>query len=332
MLGDADQALALLERAHATHRGADELEAALRCAIWIGLHSAQRGEIARAGGWLARAERLLEQLGGERAERGYLLLPGVFELEARGELEAAAATAGEAAAIAQRFGDRDLFGLAAHTQGHILIEAGRTSEGLGLLDETMLAAATGELSPIVTGIVYCGVILACQAALEVRRAREWTTVLSEWCERQPDLVAFSGRCLIHRAEIMELEGDWERALAEARGAERRSARGANTEAVAEARYRQGELHRLRGERAEAEPRLPRRQPGRARASARALVAAIGGGEARGGAGGDHAGARGSVGPGRAAAPAARGDRDHPYGRRGRLRPGACRRPAPARRR
>ncbi len=252
MLGDADQALALLERAHATHRGADELEAALRCAIWIGLHSAQRGEIARAGGWLARAERLLEQLGGERAERGYLLLPGVFELEARGELEAAAATAGEAAAIAQRFGDRDLFGLAAHTQGHILIEAGRTSEGLGLLDETMLAAATGELSPIVTGIVYCGVILACQAALEVRRAREWTTVLSEWCERQPDLVAFSGRCLIHRAEIMELEGDWERALAEARRAELRSARGANTEAVAEARYRQGELHRLRGERAEAE--------------------------------------------------------------------------------
>ena len=106
------------------------------------------------------------------------MLPGVFELEARGELEAAAATAGEAAAIAERFGDRDLFGLAAHTQGHILIEAGRTGEGLGLLDEAMLAAATGELSPIVTGIVYCGVILACQAALEVRRAREWTTVLS----------------------------------------------------------------------------------------------------------------------------------------------------------
>ena len=116
----------------------------------------------------------------------------------------------------------------------------------------MLAAATGELSPIVTGIVYCGVILACQAALEVRRAREWTSVLSSWCERQPDLVAFSGRCLIHRAEIMELEGDWERALAEARRAEQRSARGGNADAVAEAGYRRGELHRLRGERAEAE--------------------------------------------------------------------------------
>ena len=131
MLGDEEQTLALLERAHAAHRDAEEPEAALRCAIWIGLHSAQRGEIARAGGWLARAERLLEQLGSERAERGYLLLPGVFALEARGELEAAAATAGEAAAIAERFGDRDLFGLAAHTQGHVLVELGRTSEGLG---------------------------------------------------------------------------------------------------------------------------------------------------------------------------------------------------------
>ena len=66
----------------------------------------------------------------------------------------------------------------------------------------------GELSPIVTGIVYCGVILACQDAYEVApRARVDRRALG-WCERQPDLVAFTGRCLVHRAEIMQLGGAW----------------------------------------------------------------------------------------------------------------------------
>ena len=68
---------------------------------------------------------------------------------------------------AERFGDPDLFALAAHEQGHILIRLGRIKEGLRLLDETMVAVTAGELSPIVSGIVYCGVILACQDAHEV---------------------------------------------------------------------------------------------------------------------------------------------------------------------
>ena len=55
--------------------------------------------------------------GADCVERGYLLMPVVFRHEAQGEPEAAAAIAADAAAVGERFGDRDLFGLAVHAQG-----------------------------------------------------------------------------------------------------------------------------------------------------------------------------------------------------------------------
>ena len=247
MIGRESDYLALLERAHRSHLDAGEPLAALRCAFWVGVNLARQGEMGRAGGWLARAQRLLEREGGDRVEHGYLLLPLVFQQEAAGDWEAAAVTAGEAAAIGERFDDPDLFALAAHEWGHILIQNGRMDEGLGLLDESMVAVTARELSPIVSGIVYCGVILACQEAYEVRRAQEWTAALSAWCERQPDLIPFTGRCLLHRAEILQLHGTWVEALEEARRACERCLQGGNPAAAGEACYRQGELQRMLGD-------------------------------------------------------------------------------------
>ena len=40
------------------------------------------------------------------------MIPLVFRLEAGGDFEAAAAVAGEAAAVGERFGDRDLLAIA----------------------------------------------------------------------------------------------------------------------------------------------------------------------------------------------------------------------------
>ena len=111
----------------------------------------------------------------------------------------------------------------------------------------MVAVTAGELSPIVSGLVYCGVIVGCQGAYELRRAQEWTTALARWCDEQPDMVSFTGTCQVHRAEILELHGAWRDALEEARQAGENCMRAKNLRAAAEALYRQGELHRLRRE-------------------------------------------------------------------------------------
>ena len=250
MLGRDDEYLSSLEGAHHAHLEAGDHLAAFKCAFWVGINHALRGEMGPAGGWLGRAHQLVGEE--DSVERGYLLIPLVFQHEASGDFAAAAAVAAEAAALAKRFGHAEGHALSVQVQGSMLIKAGRVKEGLALLDEAMVTVAGGKVPPIATGLVYCGVILACQEAYEVRRAQEWTAVLTRWCEQQPDLVAFTGRCLVHRAEIMQLHGDWSDALEEARRAGERLAQGFNRAAAAQAFYRQGEVHRLRGELAEAE--------------------------------------------------------------------------------
>ena len=246
MVGRDDDFLGYLERAHHAYLDAGETMRAVRCAFWMGINFALRGEMSRATGWLGRAHRLVEREEGDCVEQGYLLVPVMLRHETNGNWDAAYTAAAEAAEIAERFSDADLLALALHEQGLILVNQGRVEEGLGLVDEAMVAVASGELSPIVTGIVYCSVISGCQEVYALRRAQEWTAALTQWCEEQPEMVAFSGQCLVHRAEIMELHGAWRDALEEALRARKRCEQGKNRMATAQAFYRQGEVHRLQG--------------------------------------------------------------------------------------
>ena len=66
------------------------------------------------------------------------------------------------------------------------------------------------------------------------------------------MVAFTGRCLVHRSELLQLHGAWDEALAEAQRATRRAAHPSGAGAAAEAAYREGEIARLRGDHAGAE--------------------------------------------------------------------------------
>ena len=252
LVGEDEASTAAYERAHRQLLDRGEVVRAVRSAFWLIFGLVIRGEMARAGGWLARAQRLLDDHELDCAERGYLLVPAATRTMHSGDPWSAHDTFGRAAELGVRFGEPDLVTLGRLGQGTSLIRAGRPAEGLTLLDEAMIAVISEEVSPVVAGKVYCGVIVACQEAFDLRRAHEWVAALSDWCDRQPDLVPFRGQCSVHRAEIMQLHGEWSEAMDEVEQARARLTEPSGQPTRGMAYYQEGELHRLRGEFAEAE--------------------------------------------------------------------------------
>ena len=118
--------------------------------------------------------------------------------------------------------------------------------GLARLDEVMLAVSSGEVGPIVSGIVYCAVILECMQLFDLARAAEWTAALDEWCRAQPDLVPYRGQCLVHQSQLRQAAGDWPGAVATVTAAFDRL-RDPPHPALGLAYYQEGELCRLRGD-------------------------------------------------------------------------------------
>jgi DNA-binding CsgD family transcriptional regulator len=252
LIGKDDEAAALWARAHQGFITGGHRERAVRSAFWLAFGLLHKGDHARGAGWIARARRLLDDSGRDCVERGYLLLPDGMERIGAGDLQGAHACFREAAGMAERFGDADLAALARHSRGRVLIRMGDTAAGVMLLDEAMAAVDAGDVSPIAAGDVYCSVIEGCLEIFDVRRAQEWTAVLTAWCESQPDLVPYRGQCCVHRAEILQLRGAWSDALEQARQACDWLTRPPGEPAAGAAFYQRGELHRLRGEHAEAE--------------------------------------------------------------------------------
>jgi DNA-binding CsgD family transcriptional regulator len=244
--GRGDAATNALEQAHVAFRDAGEVSRSVRCAFWLGLLLIQSGQNAQGGGWLARAQRDLDRADLNCVERGYLLIPPA--LQALMHRDAATALTGfeQAAAVADRFDDPDLVAMSRLGQGQALVELDEAARGTTMLDEAMVAVISGEVSPILAGIVYCSVILSCRKIFDLRRAQEWTAALSRWCEAQQDLQPYRGQCLIHRSEILQLGGDWQAAIDEVEDACVHLSRAPHDPVMGMAQYQLGELHRCRG--------------------------------------------------------------------------------------
>jgi DNA-binding NarL/FixJ family response regulator len=252
LVGREDESAELWARPHHELLARGEAERAARCAFWLAFGLLNRGELARGGGWVARARRVLADSPQDLAEHGYLTWLASLRSIMEGRTREALAGFEQAATLGERWGEPDLAALGRLGVGRALIRLGEPGPGVALLDEVMVAVEAGELSPIVVGDLYCTVLEGCQELFDLRRAQEWTAVLTAWCASQPDLVPYRGQCLLHRAELLQLRGAWPEAMEEARRAAARFLESTRHPAAGAAAYQEAELHRLRGEAAEAE--------------------------------------------------------------------------------
>lgn len=247
LAGRADESAELWATAHRDCAQRADVSRAARCAFWLAFVLLNRGELARGGGWVDRAQRLLDAGEVDCVEHGYLRYCTALRQVFEGDVVAAQAGFSAADEIGDRFNDPQLTTLARIGEGRCLIYLGEIAKGVALLDEAMVSVGASEVSPIAAGDAYCTVIDGCHELFDVRRAWEWTTALSRWCEAQPQLVMYRGDCFVHRAEIMHLHGEWSDAMDELEGALVRLADPAGPRELGAAFYLRGELHRLRGE-------------------------------------------------------------------------------------
>lgn len=245
VLGEDEQAISLLDRAHRSYLEQGDADRAARCVFWLIFHLRNAGQTVRAAGWIARLRSILEACDSD-GHLSYLTLlgEGVSSMQA-GAVDEALPLLERADAGARAAGDDDLLVLAGLARGRCLDVQGHKAQALAALDEIMVYAVADRVAPQVAGIAYCSVISLCMDRFDMRRAAEWTQALTRWCNAQSGLLPYRGECQVHRAEILQLHGSWTEATEEVAKVSQRLP--AADFVAGAAQYRLAELYRLRGQ-------------------------------------------------------------------------------------
>jgi len=204
--GDYSAAIDLRERAYAGFRARGETRYPAKLAAYHLAfdYAAVHANLAVASGWLERGRRLA-QVSGDCPERGWVELACVLATDDRDAKDRHIAAALD---IARRHGDADLEFDALAYAGVALVERGRFREGMRHLDESAAAARGGEVvSSTAAGEIYCKMLLACEMALDVRRAEQWTTVANSLAGRS-NVAWASAICRMYYGGILIAAGRW----------------------------------------------------------------------------------------------------------------------------
>ena len=251
-LGQLDDSIRANQDAYHRYLAGDQHRPAAMAAMTVAINLLLRGDEALGSGWLSRARRLLAG-DPDSAESG--LLRYFLEVETvldsadtlpDPEAEALLAAARQVRDLGERHRDAGLVGCGLIGEGRALVKRGRVREGLALLDEAMVVVDSEDVAPELAGNVYCHLMAAAHELADIRRARDWTAATGRWLAGLPAAVLFTGVCRVHRSQLHQLTGDWERAAQEAARAGVDLA-GIQPSSAAEAYYQLGEVRRLRGE-------------------------------------------------------------------------------------
>ena len=253
LVGDTDVAAEALIRAHKIDMDAGNAVAAMRSGYWLVMLLMEQRDFSQANGWIARCTSIAASEPADSPMRsGLLLLEGFRKVVADHDYEAGLRAGEQALRIGRAQDDDEVIALALNIAGRASLRLGRMESGLGYLDEAMVVVTSDDVLPPVAGRIYCSLIEGCDEIGDVRRAREWTEVLSDWCDRQHGIMTFTGSCLVNRAAILRKSGLWGKAEDEVKRACDVLRGSADERATGRALYELGEVYRVAGNESAAE--------------------------------------------------------------------------------
>jgi len=211
--GHLDVTIAAWERAHALCVQAGDPVAAAGAAVRVAMHLLlDTALMAPVRGWLARADRLLGEEG-ETPVHAWLAVVRTYERMLTGDVQGARQWSERAIDVGSRC-EAAACAIGRVAAARLRILDGDVEEGLALLDEAGVAAVSGDLDPLSTGLVFCELVCALQGLAQYDAAEEWTEAMERWC-RTNAIGSIHGRCRVHRAEILRLRGACDEAEREA---------------------------------------------------------------------------------------------------------------------
>jgi ATP/maltotriose-dependent transcriptional regulator MalT len=251
-LREERDAIVARERAYSGFRRDGELARAARIALWLSReYGLVFGNDAAARGWLARAERLLQDVA-PSSERGWLDLA---RSESARDQETAARLAEQALDAAVAASDPDLELRALAQLGLVEVSLGQIESGLTRLDEAMAAVTGGEPASLETfADICCTLVLACERAGDGERTQQWSTVLEEFV-RKYDHVVLLGFCRTCCADVYSANGRVDAAESELESAVRELAAAGQRSRCIPPSARLAEIRVLQGRFDEAEELL-----------------------------------------------------------------------------
>jgi tetratricopeptide (TPR) repeat protein len=211
--GELDVTIEAWERTHALCVHAGDPVAAAGAAVRLAMHLLlDTALMAPVRGWLARAERLLE---GEQETpaHAWLAVVHTYERILTGDVLGARKWSERAIEVGSRH-DAAACAVGRVAAARLRILDGDVADGLALLDEAGVAAVSGNLDALSTGLVYCELVCALQGLAQHDAAEEWTEAMERWCQTNA-IGSLHGRCRVQRAEILRLRGACDEAEREA---------------------------------------------------------------------------------------------------------------------
>jgi DNA-binding winged helix-turn-helix (wHTH) protein len=201
-IGNPSGASPVLARAMSVHAESGNVDsAAIDAATLCNIHL-ERGDLAVAKGWLARAQALTSA---EKCKaRGYVVWAQSRIAAAEGNPQAALDLASEAYEFGRKHKDTATEALGLMYRGFYRLSLGETRNGLADQDHAATLGLSAKLDPMTGGVLYCNILWACRTFGDWARASQWTVGYQKFCNE--NRMGFSGSCQLHRAEVLGTQG------------------------------------------------------------------------------------------------------------------------------